>query len=97
MIILKLFLKVLLLPVYLIVTFVAFMVNFASSMASVVVGLYFFFMILMIIWFGYNHNWFGVGLSIGVSFVGFLISFAAVAINEILMLLSEKIGEVLMS
>ncbi len=97
MFIFKLFIKVMLLPVYLIVSFIAFMVKFASSMASVFVGLYFFFMILMILWFGYNHNWFGIGLSIGVSFLGFLISFAAVALNEILMMLSEKIGEVLMS
>lgn len=97
MFLLKLLMKALLLPVYLFITFITFMVNFASVMGSVIVGLYFFLMILLLLWMGVHHDWLGVGIGLGFSFIAYLGSVAALAVNGLLQSLSDKVGAVIFS
>ena len=91
MFILKLFLKILLLPIYLVMKFISFMIMFASTMGALVYGLFFFVMILFLAFVGFgSQDWLAVGIGLVFCFLVYLSGVAIVALNSVLIGINDK-------
>jgi hypothetical protein len=97
MFLLKLLLKVILLPVFLVVCFIRTWVEVLSRIGGVILGLFFLVMLVIIIMYISKQMWGAVAISVGMSFAAFLISFAAVAVGMALEGIGDKISEILAS
>ena len=98
MFILKLFLKLLLFPIYLFMKFISFMITFASTMGALVYGLFFFVMILFLAYVGFGRQeWLAVGIGLGFCFLVYLSGLAVVAINSILIGINDKMTSFIFS
>lgn len=97
MFILKLLLKVILLPVFLMVCFIRTWVEVLSRIGCVILGLFYLVMLAIIIMYVSKQMWGAVAISVGMSFTAFLISFSAVAVGMALEGIGEKISEILAS
>lgn len=97
MFILKLLLKAILLPVFLMVCFIRTWVEVLSRIGCVILGLFYLVMLAIIIMYVSKQMWGAVAISVGMSFGAFLISFAAVAVGMILEGIGDKISEILAS
>ncbi len=89
MFILKLLLKVILLPVFLIVCFIRTWVEVLSKIGCVILGLFYLAMLVIIIMYVSKQMWGAVAISLGMAFGGFLLAFSAVAVGMVL----EGIGD----
>lgn len=96
MFILKLLLKVLLLPVFLMVCFIRSWVEVLSRIGCVILGLFYLVMLAIIIMYVSKQMWGAVAISVGMSFVAFLISFSTTAIVMILDEIGNRISDILM-
>ena len=97
MFILKLILKLFLFPVFLIVCFIRSWVELLSRIGCVILGLFYMIMLAIIVMYACKHMWGCVVISVAVSFMGFLLSFAAVSVGVALEGIGDKIGEILAS
>ncbi len=95
MFILKLLVKIILLPVFLMVCFIRTWVEVLSKIGCVILGLFYLVMLAIIIMYVSKHMWGAVAISIGMSFVAFLISFSTVAVGMVLEGIGDKITELL--
>ena len=82
MFMLKLILKMLLLPVFIGVCFIKTWVEVLSKIGCVVLGVFYLAMLAIIVMYACKHMWGCVAISVAISFVGFMVSFAAVAKNN---------------
>ena len=95
MFILKLLLKAVLLPVFLMVCFIRTWVEVLSRIGCVILGLFYLVMLAIIIMYVSKQMWGAVAISVCMSFGAFLISFAAVAVGMALENVGDMIGEYL--
>lgn len=97
MFILKLLVKIILFPVFLMVCFVRTWTDLLAKIGCVILGLFYLIMLAIIIMYVSKHMWGAVAISVGMSFAAFLVSFAAVAVGMVLEGIGDKIGEFLAS
>lgn len=97
MFVLKMLLKLLLLPVYLLSMFLSFMVRMASIISSVFYVMFFLGLLVLIVFIAFQHNWLAVAIGLGIGFIVYLSGCAIVAVNGVLMTFNEKFGEFLLS
>ncbi len=95
MFILKLLVKIILLPVFLMVCFIRTWVEVLSRIGCVILGLFYLVMLAIIIMYVSKQMWGAVAISIGMSFVAFLVSFSAVAVGMALEGIGDKISDLL--
>lgn len=95
MFILKLLLKAVLLPVFLMLCFIRTWVELLSRIGCVILGLFYLVMLAIIIMYVSKQMWEAVAISVGMSFVAFLVSFCAVAVGAALEGIGDKISELL--
>ncbi len=92
MFILKLLLKIILLPVFLMVCFIRTWVEVLSRIGCVILGLFYLVMLAIIIMYVSKQMWGAVAISAGMSFAAFLVTFAAVSVGMALEEIGNKIG-----
>lgn len=97
MFILKLLLKAILFPVFLIVCFIRTWVEVLSRIGCVILGLFYLVMLAIIIMYVSKQMWGAVAISVGMSFGAFLLSFAAVAVGMALEGIGDKLSEIMAS
>ena len=97
MFILKMLVKILLIPVFLMVCFIRTWVELLSRIGCVILGLFYLLMLAIIIMYITEQMWGAVVLSVIISFGAFLITFAAVAVGMALEGIGDKISELLAS
>ena len=97
MFILKMFTKILLVPMFLMVCFIRTWVELLSRIGCVILGLFYLLMLAIIIMYITKQMWGAVVLSVIISFGAFLITFAAVAVGMALEGIGDKISEILAS
>jgi hypothetical protein len=95
MFILKMFAKILLVPMFLMVCFIRTWVELLSRIGCVILGLFYLLMLAIIIMYITKQMWGAVVLSVIISFGAFLITFAAVAVGMALEGIGDKISEIL--
>ena len=71
MFILKLLLKIILFPLYLMVCFIRTWVELLSKIGCVILGLLYFIMLAIIIMYVYHKMWGCVAIALGMSFIAF--------------------------
>ncbi len=97
MFILKLLLKVILLPVFLMVCFIRTWVKVLSRIGCVILGLFYLVMLAIIIMYVSKQMWGAVAISVGMSFGAFIISFATVAVGMALEEIGDKLSDIITS
>ena len=97
MFMLKLILKMLLLPVFIGVCFIKTWVEVLSKIGCVVLGVFYLAMLAIIVMYACKHMWGCVAISVAISFVGFMVSFAAVAIGTVIEGIGDRLGDILAS
>ena len=97
MFILKLLVKIVLLPVFLMVCFIRTWVEVLSRIGCVILGLFYLVMLAIIIMYVSKQMWGAVAISVVMSFGAFLFTFAAVAVGMALEGIGDKISEILAS
>lgn len=97
MFILKLLLKIILLPVFLMICFIRSWVDVLSKIGCVILGLFYMFMFMVIIMYVRMKMWDAVGIAAALSFAGFLVTFAAVAVGVALEGITDKLSKILAS
>lgn len=97
MFILKLILKVVLLPVFVMVCFIRTWVDLLSRIGCVILGLFYLVMLAIIIMYACKHMWGCVAISVAMSFMGFFVSFLAIAVGAALEGIGDKIGDIIAS
>ena len=97
MLILKLFAKIILFPIFLIVCFIRSWVDLLSKIGCVILGLFYLLMLVILIMYVLKKMWGAVAITVCISFGAFLITFAAVAVGMVLEEIGDKIGELLVS
>lgn len=76
MFILKLVVKIILFPVFLMVCFVRTWTDLLAKIGCVILGFFYLIMLAIIIMYASKHMWGAVAISVGMSFAAFLVSFA---------------------
>ena len=97
MFILKLLMKIILLPIFLMVCFIRTWVKVLSRIGCVILGLFYLVMLAIIIMYVSKQMWGAVAISAAMSFAAFLVSFADVAVGMVLEGIGDKISEILAS
>lgn len=97
MFILKLLLKAILLPVFLMVCFIRTWVEVLSRIGCVILGLFYLVMLAIIIMYISKQMWGAVAISVGMSFGAFLISFSAVAVGMAIESIGDMVKRMLFS
>ena len=95
MYILKILLKAILLPVFLMVCFIRTWIEVLSRIGCVVLGLFYLVMLAIILMYVSKQMWGAVAISVCMSFGAFLLSFAAAAVGMALEGIGDKIGDFL--
>ena len=97
MFMLKLILKMLLLPFFIGVCFIKTWVEVLSKIGCVVLGVFYLAMLAIIVMYVCKHMWGCVAISIAMSFSGFIVSFVIVAVGTVLEGIGDKLGHILAS
>ena len=97
MFVIKLLVKLILLPVFLMVCFIRTWVEVLSRIGCVILVLFYLVMLAIIIMYVSKQMWGAVAISVGMSFGAFLISFCAVAVGMALEGIGDKISDLLAS
>lgn len=97
MFILKLLVKIIMFPIFLMVCFIRTWVELLSRIGCVILGLFYLLMLAIIIMYVSRQMWGAVMISVAMSFAAFLVTFAAVAVGAALEGITDKISELLAS
>ena len=95
MFILKLLVKIILLPIFLMVCFIRTWVEVLSKIGCVILGVFYLVMLAIIIMYVSKQMWGAVAISVGMSFLAFLVSFSAVAVGMVLEGIGDKLSDFL--
>lgn len=95
MYILKLLLKIILFPLYLMVCFIRTWVELLSKIGCVILGVFYLIMLAIIIMYVCQKMWGCVAIAVGMSFIAFLISFASVAVGVVIDGIGDKMNELM--
>ena len=68
-----------------------------SKIGCVVLGVFYLAMLAIIVMYACKHMWGCVAISVAISFVGFMVSFAAVAIGTVIEGIGDRLGDILAS
>ena len=93
MFVIKLLVKLILLPVFLMVCFIRTWVEVLSRIGCVILGLFYLVMLAIIIMYVSKQMWGAVAISVGMSFGAFLLTFAAVAVGMAFENIGDKLSE----
>ena len=93
MFVIKLLVKLILLPVFLMVCFIRTWVEVLSRIGCVILGLFYLVMLAIIIMYVSKQMWGAVAISVGMSFGGFLLTFAAVAVGMAFENIGDRLSE----
>ena len=97
MFLMKMLLKILCLPIYLLFLFLIFMFNVVSQIAAVVFGFFCFLLVLGTLILAVQHLWSGVIAFLIVGFVGFIGAMLVGLLNELLLAASGKMSRMMAS
>ncbi|MBQ9305654.1 hypothetical protein [Butyrivibrio sp.] len=95
MFVLRLLVKIILFPIFLMVCFIRTWVELLSRVGCVILGLFYLLMLAIIVMYVSKHMWGAVAISVAMSFGAFLITFAGVAVGMALESIGDKIGELM--
>ena len=96
MVIIKLFAKIILFPVFLITCFIKTSAKVIARIGSMVLGLIYLMMLIVIAFHFCRQEWTPMLFTIGISFGLFLVTFCAVAVG-VLDSISDKLSKILAS
>lgn len=97
MLILKLLLKIVLFPVFLIMCFIKSWVGVLSKLGCVILGLFYLLMLVIIVMYISMKMWNAVIMGIAFSFAAFLLTFGAVAVGVAIEDITDKLNKILTS
>jgi hypothetical protein len=97
MFILKLLVKMIIFPIFLLVCFIRTWVELLSRIGCVILGIFYLLMLAIIVMYISKQMWSAVIISVVMSFGAFLLTFAAVAVGIALEDIGDKISEILAS
>lgn len=97
MMILKLLLKIVLFPVFLIMCFIKSWVGVLSKIGCVILGLFYLLMLVIIVMYISMKMWDAVIMGIVFSFAAFLVTFGAVAVGVAIEDITDKLSDILAS
>ena len=95
--ILKLLLKIVLFPVFLIMCFIKSWVGVLSKLGCVILGLFYLLMLVIIVMYISMKMWNAVIMGIAFSFAAFLLTFGAVAVGVAIEDITDKLSKILAS
>lgn len=97
MMIIKLFAKIILFPVFLITCFIKTWAKVIARIGSMVLGMIYLLMFIVIAFHFCRQEWTPMLFTIGMSFGLFLVTFCAVAVGVLLDSISDKLSKILTS
>ena len=97
MMILKLLLKIVLFPVFLIMCFIKSWVGVLSKIGCVILGLFYLLMLVIIVMYISMKMWDAVIMGVVFSFAAFLVTFGAVAVGVAIEDITDKLSNILAS
>ncbi len=97
MFIIKLLLKVILFPVFLMVCFIRTWVEVLSKIGCVILGLFYIVMLAIIIMYISMRMWDAALIAGAISFLAFFVTFGAVAVGVAIENITDKLSNILAS
>ena len=95
MLALKLLLRVMLFPVWLILTFLTVFTSLISKVGNLVMGLFYFYILIVACVIIAEHAWLQLAIVMGISFAVFLVHFGALAAFELFASAKDKLLDVI--
>ncbi|RKM56813.1 hypothetical protein D6855_14185 [Butyrivibrio sp. CB08] len=97
MMLLKLLMKVVLFPLFLIMCFIKSWVGVLSKIGCVILGLFYLLMLIIIVMYISMKMWDAVFMGVVFSFAAFLLTFGAVAVGVAIEDITDKLSNILAS
>ena len=91
----KLILKSVLFPVWLILTFLSVFTAFISKFGNFVMGIFYLYIFIVACMIISEHEWLQLAIVMGISFAVFLVHFGALAALELFELAKDKLLDVI--
>lgn len=95
MLALKLLLRVMLFPVWLILTFLTVFTSLISKVGNLVMGLFYLYILIVACIIIAEHAWLQLAIVMGISFAVFLVHFGALAAFELFSSAKDKLLDVI--
>jgi hypothetical protein len=95
MLALKLLLRVMLFPVWLILTFLTVFTSLISKVGNLVMGLFYLYILIVACVIIAEHAWLQLAIVMGISFAVFLVHFGALAAFELFASAKDKLLDVI--
>ncbi len=95
MLALKLLLRLILFPVWLILTFLTVFTSLISKVGNLVMGLFYLYILIVACIIIAEHAWLQLAIVMGISFAVFLVHFGALAAFELFASAKDKILDVI--
>lgn len=95
MLALKLLLRLMLFPVWLILTFLTVFTSLISKVGNLVMGLFYLYILIVACIIIAEHAWLQLAIVMGISFAVFLVHFGALAAFELFASAKDKILDVI--
>ena len=95
MLALKLLLRLILFPVWLILTFLTVFTSLISKVGNIVMGLFYLYILIVACVIIAEHAWLQLAIVMGISFAVFLIHFGALAASELFASAKDKLLDVI--
>lgn len=95
MLALKLLLRVMLFPVWLILTFLTVFTSLISKVGNLVMGLFYLYILIVACIIIAEHAWLQLAIVMGISFAVFLVHFGALAAFELFASAKDKLLDVI--
>ena len=95
MLALKLLLRLILFPVWLILTFLTVFTSLISKVGNLVMGLFYLYILIVVCVVIAEHAWLQLAIVMGISFAVFLVHFGALAAFELFASAKDKLLDVI--
>ena len=95
MLVLKLLLRLILFPVWLILTFLTVFTSLISKVGNLVMGLFYLYILIVACVIIAEHAWLQLAIVMGISFAVFLVHFGALAAFELFALAKDRLLDVI--
>jgi hypothetical protein len=97
MFILKLLIKVILLPVFLLSCFISSWAGLLSKVSGFILGLFNLLLLMILIMYLSRHDWPQAAITGLIAFVAFMISFSASFLEIVMELITKKLSNIIFS
>ncbi len=91
----KLLLKIVLFPIWLLLTFLSIFTSLISKVGNLVMGLFYLYVFIVACVIIAEHAWLQLAIVMGISFAVFLVHFGALAAFEMFSLAKDKLLDVI--